>query len=252
MGWVEKKSLLLQGDFSSTIWLETHALRKKCGMFVWLFWWMCSATMRNHAKSFFKKSTISQNICLVYLFTCFSNQKKHITPGSIQKKNTEKIHSNCSLDSIYRDLTQDAIVTTRMTAFFCNGGIIWGLLHSGSILFICIKGKPKNEAFMIHWRSNVFDDSGQIIATSHNLTPKDSWGREIPLFQGNLGWWNVIIWPDDCILVGNPVLVLMNWFFFPRGRTVGELRRIGGWPGLVLKESPLWTTNSTFFHYDIN
>ena len=24
--------------------------------------------------------------------------------------------------------------------------------------------------------------------------PKGSWGREIPLFQGNLGWW--IIWPD--------------------------------------------------------
>ena len=28
---------------------------------------------------------------------------------------------------------------------------------------------------------------GQIIATSHDLTPK-CWGREIPLFQGNLGW----------------------------------------------------------------
>ena len=24
------------------------------------------------------------------------------------------------------------------------------------------------------------DDSGQIIATSHDLTPKGSWGREIP------------------------------------------------------------------------
>ena len=42
--------------------------------------------------------------------------------------------------------------------------------------------------------------SGQIIATSHDLTPKGSWGREIreiPLFQGNLGWWNIIIWPDS-------------------------------------------------------
>ena len=41
--------------------------------------------------------------------------------------------------------------------------------------------------------------SGQIIATvatSHDLTPKGSWGREIPLFQGNLGWWNIIIWPE--------------------------------------------------------
>ena len=28
--------------------------------------------------------------------------------------------------------------------------------------------------------------SGQIIATSHDLTPKGSWEREIPLFRGNL------------------------------------------------------------------
>ena len=38
--------------------------------------------------------------------------------------------------------------------------------------------------------------SGQIIATSHDLTLKGSYRREIPLFQGNLGWWNIIIWPD--------------------------------------------------------
>ena len=32
--------------------------------------------------------------------------------------------------------------------------------------------------------------SGQIIATSHDLTPNGSLVREIPLFQGNLGWWH--------------------------------------------------------------
>ncbi len=37
--------------------------------------------------------------------------------------------------------------------------------------------------------------SGQIIATSHDLTPKGSQGREISLFQGNPAWWNIIIWP---------------------------------------------------------
>ena len=36
---------------------------------------------------------------------------------------------------------------------------------------------------------------GQIKATSHG-PPKGSWGREIPLFPGHLGWWNIIIWPD--------------------------------------------------------
>ena len=30
--------------------------------------------------------------------------------------------------------------------------------------------------------------SGQIIATSHDLTPNGGLVKEIPLFQGNLGW----------------------------------------------------------------
>ena len=33
-----------------------------------------------------------------------------------------------------------------------------------------------------------FHLSGQIIATSHDLTPNAGLVREIPLFQGNLGW----------------------------------------------------------------
>ncbi len=36
------------------------------------------------------------------------------------------------------------------------------------------------------------DVFGQIIATSHDLTPNGGLVREIPLFQGNLGWWNII------------------------------------------------------------
>ena len=38
--------------------------------------------------------------------------------------------------------------------------------------------------------------SGKIIATSHDLTPNGGLAREIPLFQGNLGWRNIIVWPD--------------------------------------------------------
>ena len=38
--------------------------------------------------------------------------------------------------------------------------------------------------------------SDQIIAASHDLTPNGGLVRDIPLFQGNLGWWNIIIWPD--------------------------------------------------------
>ena len=44
------------------------------------------------------------------------------------------------------------------------------------------------------WRWKKIDHTGQIIATSHDLTPKGSYGREIHLSQGNLGWWNIIIW----------------------------------------------------------
>ena len=43
----------------------------------------------------------------------------------------------------------------------------------------------------------IYTKSGQIIATSHDLTPNGGLVREIPLFQGNLGWWNIIIWPDQ-------------------------------------------------------
>ncbi len=38
--------------------------------------------------------------------------------------------------------------------------------------------------------------SGQIVATSHDLTRNGGLVRDFPLFQGNLGWWNIMIWPD--------------------------------------------------------
>ena len=47
--------------------------------------------------------------------------------------------------------------------------------------------------------------SGQIIATSHDLTPNGGLVREITLYHGNLGWWNIIpIRPDD----------MMTWIFW--------------------------------------
>ena len=47
--------------------------------------------------------------------------------------------------------------------------------------------------------------SGQIIATSHDLTQHGGLASEIPLFQGNLGWWNIMIWPE-CFALTNPSL----------------------------------------------
>ena len=74
-----------------------------------------------------------------------------------------------------------AIETPRM------GGLGAGVLDQ--------QGK-KGNAWMSQRVSKWLMGSGQIIVTSHDLTPDGGLVREIPLFQGNLGWWNIIIWPD--------------------------------------------------------
>ena len=51
---------------------------------------------------------------------------------------------------------------------------------------------------------------GQIIATSHHLTPKCSWGRE--LFQGSLGCWNIMVWPDTrMFMISFQVIHWVTW-----------------------------------------
>ena len=39
-------------------------------------------------------------------------------------------------------------------------------------------------------------------------TPNGGLVREIPLFQGNPGWWNIIIWSDTCVFWGVTVFSL--------------------------------------------
>ena len=65
--------------------------------------------------------------------------------------------------------------------------------------------KPTEEKYG-GWTSEVYN-SGQIIATSHDLTPNGGLGREIPLFQRNLGWWNMIIWPHNYIYT--PIICIL-------------------------------------------
>ena len=50
--------------------------------------------------------------------------------------------------------------------------------------------------------------SGQIIATSHDLTPNGGLVRELPLFQENLGWWNIIFWPAQWLVHQTQVHIL--------------------------------------------
>ena len=56
--------------------------------------------------------------------------------------------------------------------------------------------KPVEVGGLAHYWQGFIHPSGQIIATSHDLTPNCGLVKDIPLFQGNLGWWNIIIRPD--------------------------------------------------------
>ena len=49
-----------------------------------------------------------------------------------------------------------------------------------------------------------------IIGTSHDRFPP--FVREIPLFQGILGWWNIIIWPDWWGLTNQSLRASGEWF----------------------------------------
>ena len=67
----------------------------------------------------------------------------------------------------------------------------------------CVLAKPQDMEPGKHRSGKKAEhQSGQIIATSHDLTPNGGLVREIPLFQGILGWWNIIIWPDQWLASG--------------------------------------------------
>ncbi len=59
------------------------------------------------------------------------------------------------------------------------------------------KSVPQKNIWFQNKISKTFKESGQIIATSHDLTPNGGLVREIPLFQGNPGWWIIVVWPQE-------------------------------------------------------
>ncbi len=90
--------------------------------------------------------------------------------------------------------------------------------------------------------------SGQIIATSHDLTLKGSWGKEFPLFQKNPGWWNIIIWPDHFLLKKTPIIHGGFWclHIFVARHTWGSSPEVGdpkNWGPL----GPLWLGHESRF-----
>ena len=61
--------------------------------------------------------------------------------------------------------------------------------------------------------------SDQIIATSHDLTPNGGLVSEIPLFQGNLGWWNIIQFGQIYQIFS---YIQKNPFLYPIGSMYGK------------------------------
>ena len=76
--------------------------------------------------------------------------------------------------------------------------------------------QPLDEMGLFYWKlqNSLHIISGQIIATSHDrFPPNGGLVTEIPLFQGNLGWWNIIIWQDIWIsfFSGNIAVASILW-----------------------------------------
>ena len=105
-------------------------------------------------------------------------------------------------DPIWRAYFSDGLVQPP-TSFFFSFAFFWCHQIAACLLVMRVLRSYKDlkpRYFFLNAvkgiSRNVRMVSGQIIATSQGLTPKGSWGREIPLFQANLGGWNSIIWPD--------------------------------------------------------
>ena len=93
-------------------------------------------------------------------------------------------------------------------------------------------------------RIHVWHTSGQIIATSYNLTPNGGLVREIPLFQGNPGWWNIIIWPDTYLHLS--IKVNHSW----NGKTyrTRPMDAMSYGPGTSMDSINFWWSNGFPMH----
>ena len=72
--------------------------------------------------------------------------------------------------------------------------------------YVSETGGKKNTPSIVFW-------SGQTTATSHRPHSKWWFSKENPLSQGNLGWWNIIIWPVLLICFCNNSFCCSLWFF---------------------------------------
>ena len=97
---------------------------------------------------------------------------------------------------------------------FCADGDGFFINHSWANEMFKWFSKVNCRSKMTSYKVSV-DEPTQFVATSHDVTPKGCLVMEIPLFQGNLGWWNIIlIQPDECcasLNVFNLAILCQAW-----------------------------------------
>ena len=91
------------------------------------------------------------------------------------------------------DVTPVAAIPDVLRDFFpevwrpvLNGTHLGWLIKLDGKCKVTFEGFPENDSAF--FGLVIYNISCQIIATSHDLTPNGGLLREIPLFQGNLGW----------------------------------------------------------------
>ena len=86
-----------------------------------------------------------------------------------------------------------------------HGCCSWFFQLGGCFLdrFVSLKfGREFQKIHLVKWNRDL----------TRPISPKrERLGREIPLFQENPGWWNIIIWPDTWQLKVNQVSVHQFW-----------------------------------------
>ncbi len=98
---------------------------------------------------------------------------------------------------------------------------VWLFFGAARIIYPSAPSKPKHPATTsvalsnsVRWAlkfQRELGNLGQWIWSNYSdltrvFTPNGGLVREFPLFQGNLGWWNIIIWPEWMSLTNSPLL----------------------------------------------
>ncbi len=105
---------------------------------------------------------------------------------------------------------------------------------------------PINSAIFSWLVFFIVDRSGQIIATSHDLTPNGGLVREIPLFQGNPGWWNIIIWPELILWKVSISIIYIMWFHHSAKQVI-----LPSWKKRQNKQKQRWDSQFMVFFFKL-